>query len=71
MKFVKIFKFSLVIHLVNIINKSIDTSKFPAIWKIAKVIPVFKTGKHDDINNYRPISLLSILSKFFEKQNRH
>ena len=67
MKFVKIFKFSLVIHLVNIINKSIDTSKFPAIWKIAKVIPVFKAGKHDDINNYRPISLLSILSKFFEK----
>ena len=67
MKFVKIFKFSLVIHLVNIINKSIDTSKFPAIWKIAKVIPVFKSGKHDDINNYRPISLLSILSKFFEK----
>ena len=66
-KIAKVFKFSLVIHLVNIINNSIDTAKFPTFWKIAKVIPIFKSGKQDDIDNYRLISLLSIFSKFFEK----
>ena len=40
---------------------------FPQIFKIAKVIPVFKSGNKQLVNNYRPISLLPCLSKVFEK----
>ena len=35
--------------------------------KIAKVIPLFKSGSKNDLNNYRPISLLPQLSKILEK----
>ena len=40
---------------------------FPNILKIAKVVPVFKSGNYLDCSNYRPISLLSALSKILEK----
>ena len=40
---------------------------FPQIFKTAKVIPVFRTGKRNLTNNYRPISLLPSLSKVLEK----
>ena len=37
------------------------------MWKEAKVKPLFKTGDKDDINNYRPISILPTISKLIEK----
>ena len=48
-------------------NKSLKAGKFPFCLKRANVIPVFKSGKRDDVHNYRPISLLSLLEKIFEK----
>ena len=40
---------------------------FPKIFKTSKVIPVFKSGNKQLVNNYRPISLLPRLSKVLEK----
>ena len=50
-----------------IINTSFTTGTFPDSAKIANVIPIHKKGSTLDINNYRPISLLSVFSKIFEK----
>ena len=47
-------------------NKSVKTGYFPYSLKLAKVIPVHKSGKHSLLNNYRPISLLSPISKILE-----
>ena len=40
---------------------------FPAVLKKAKIIPLHKSGNPDDPSNYRPISILSVLSKPLEK----
>ena len=40
---------------------------FPTALKTAKIIPIYKKGERDDLINYRPISLLSNVSKVFEK----
>lgn len=50
-----------------LINKSMSSGIFPSILKKALVIPLHKGGAVDDVGNYRPISLLSNLSKIFEK----
>ena len=53
--------------LSNIINKSLGTGYFPNSLKTARVIPLYKSGNVDDVNNYRPVSILPILSKIFER----
>jgi hypothetical protein len=53
--------------LKHIINLSLSSSIVPTQLKIAKVIPVFKSGDRRSMDNYRPISLLSIFSKILEK----
>ena len=49
------------------INESFSTGVFPDKLKIAKVIALDKKGATDDMSNYRPISLLSVSGKIFEK----
>ena len=51
----------------HLINRSIASRSFPNAWKIARVTPVYKSGDRADLNNYRPISILSVLSKITEK----
>ncbi len=53
--------------LAYICNLSLCTSVFPSDWKQAKVTPVFKEGDKSDVSNYRPISVLSIVSKILER----
>ncbi|XP_077983288.1 uncharacterized protein LOC144438132 [Glandiceps talaboti] len=53
--------------LCNIVNLSFSTGCFPDSLKIAKVIPLFKKGDPEETGNYRPISILPIISKVFEK----
>ena len=52
--------------LVDIFNKSIDQGVFPSSLKLTKVIPLYKKGDYSNPENYRPISLLSSLSKVYE-----
>jgi hypothetical protein len=58
-----------VIHvpLLHILNASISSGIFPEVWKSARVIPIHKKGDKTDIGNYRPIAILSPLSKVLEK----
>ncbi|MCG8048126.1 MAG: reverse transcriptase domain-containing protein, partial [Candidatus Thiodiazotropha endolucinida] len=53
--------------LLNIINSSIATGTFPSSLKHAKILPIHKGGLKSDPSNYRPIAILSILSKVIEK----
>ena len=55
------------IDLSILINESFETGIFPNKLKIAKVVPVFRKSLTTKRSNYRPISLLSIFSKIFEK----
>ena len=47
-------------------TKSLRLSQIPVEWKLANVILLHKKGKKDHVENYRPISLLSIVSKTLE-----
>ena len=66
-KLLKLVANIIVTPLCHIINVSFSTGVFPDIWKIAKVIALHKGGPSDNVNNYRPISLLSIFDKIIEK----
>lgn len=52
--------------LAVIINRSFSEGIFPDIFKSAKTIPIFKSGSKSNPNNYRPIAILSAISKIFE-----
>jgi len=60
-------KFAFARILKPLINDSLIAGIFPNCLKTANVIPVFKKGNSGDVNNYRPIALLPVMSKVFEK----
>ena len=51
----------------DMINQCFMQGKFPNCLKFACVIPIFKKGEKQEISNYRPISVLPMISKIFEK----
>jgi hypothetical protein len=50
----------------HIFHLSLTQQYFPAAWKEAVVVPVFKRGNHVAMSNYRPISILNNFSKLFQ-----
>ena len=67
MKLLKIIGYSVSPHLALLVNQSFQSGVFPDKLKIAKIISIFKKGNPELPSNYRPISLLPIFSKIFEK----
>ena len=54
--------------LVKLFNLCLKESCFPDCWKVSSVVPVFKNvGKKSTAKNYHPVSLLSVVTKGFEK----
>ena len=58
---------SVILPLRIIFRNILSTAIYPDIWKLANVTPIFKKGDKQLIQNYRPISLLPICGKIFEK----
>lgn len=50
-----------------IFNRSITYSEVPEEWKMAYVVPIYKKGSKGDLDNYRPVSLTSLVVKVLEK----
>ena len=53
--------------LAIIFNTSISSGTFPDKLKTSKITPIFKAGEDKDPDNYRPISILSVFNRIFEK----
>ncbi len=66
-KFVKLYAVELSIILSKLFNLSIKTAVYPNALKTAMIAPIYKSGCAEIISNYRPISLLPLINKIFEK----
>ena len=53
--------------LSDLSNFSIGTKTYPDDFKVAKGTPTFKSGNKNDVNNYRPISIIPTIARGFEK----
>ncbi|MDV3196405.1 MAG: reverse transcriptase domain-containing protein, partial [Candidatus Phytoplasma stylosanthis] len=67
MTIIKFSKHQLIKPLCHVINSSIISGIFPDQLKIAKIKPLYKAESYHDVANYRPLSLLPIFSKIFER----
>lgn len=50
-----------------LVNLSLSTGSVPDEWKKARIVPLYKSGGQENMDNYRPISILPVLSKILEK----
>ena len=66
-KLLKLIKDDVVSSITLIINQSFQSGIFPDQLKIAKVIPIFKKDDSAKLDNYRPIYILTAISKVFEQ----
>ena len=66
-KMIKDIKHVLSNVLADLINRSFEEGVFPQCLKSAIITPIFKEGDKEEIKNYRPISVLTTISKIFER----
>lgn len=52
--------------IAHLVNLTISMGQIPLEWKEGKGTPIFKSGNKDDENNYRPISMLPLISKIMK-----
>ena len=68
-KVVKLSKEALIHPITHLINQCIRTNKWPNKWKLNKILPLYKNkGDRTKVSNYRPVALLSPISKLVEKE---
>ena len=53
--------------LAILFNRSLTSGFFPSSWKIGRVTALYKQGDRTNVNNYRPITILPIISKLLER----
>ena len=53
--------------LTQLFNKSLNLGKIPNEWKLSNIVPIHKKAKKEYMENYRPISILCIISKVWER----
>ena len=63
----KAVKHILLEPLTHVLNLSLLNGHFPQELKMANVIPIFKSGDAQVFTNYRPVSILPVISKIFER----
>jgi hypothetical protein len=66
-KLLKFVALEISFPLCHIFNLSLNSGDFPSKLKNSRIVPIFKAGNSENCDNYRPISLLSSLSKVLEK----
>ena len=59
--------FTIVKPLTMLFNRTLSEKVFPSFWKLAHVIPLFKKDDSSVVSSYRPVSLLSCVSKIMER----
>lgn len=58
---------TLLLPLTMLYNCSLSTGTFPELWKRSFLVPVFKSGARNKVENYRGIAIISSIPKLFEK----
>lgn len=66
-KLLKLAKHIISLPLANLVNESFSSGTFPDSMKCARIVPIHKNGSPLEVNNYRPISVLPVISKLFER----
>ncbi len=66
-RYVKLASHILMYPLADLFNMSLQSCELPAIWKHSRITPIYKGGDIIDPQNYRPISIISVIVKVFEK----
>ena len=62
---------AIVPSLTRLFNLFLTTGTFPKAWKLARIVPVPKSVNMSAPSNYRPISILSVVSKLLERHVHH
>ncbi len=63
---IKLGRKAILPYLIRIFHVSLNNSKVPENWKLAFVVPIFKSGDKTKLCNYRPVSLTSVVCKLME-----